>query len=151
MTVLTGADGFMRADGHKIGKVRNFSISVQRDAVDVTTLDMYDKDYVQGLRNTTGSCTLFYDPEDKHANQFLNSIFDSSNKRHKVDFVLNKNGANLNWDYRPKPGAGTTDPKLLGTFRYRGFLTNVSPSVDVGAAQAVQVSFQACGPAEGAF
>ena len=151
MTVLTGADGYMRVDGVRIGRVRNFSLSIQRDAIDVTAVSDYDREYIHGVRNTTGSCTLFYDPTDKHANQFLNSIFESDHQRHKVDFVLNKNGMTAAWDYRPRPGPGTTDPDMQGTFRYRGILTNVSPSVDVGAAQAVQVSFQCCGAAEGAF
>lgn len=151
MTVLTGADGFMRVDGRKIGKVRNFSISIQRDATDITSLSEYDRTFIHGLRNTTGSCTLFYDPADQFANKFLNSIFESDHQQHEVDFVLNKNGLNANWNYVPKPGPGTTNPSMLGTLRYKGILTNISPSVDVGAAQSVQCSFQCSGPAEGAF
>lgn len=151
MTVLTGADGFMRVDGKKVGKVRNFSVSIQRDATDVTSLAEYDKQFVHGLRNTTGSCTLFYDPADQFANKFLNSIFESKHEQHTVDFVLNKNGINADWNYEPKFGPGTTNPNVVGTLRYKGILTNVSPSVDVGAAQSVQLSFQCSGPAEGVF
>ena len=151
MTVLTGADGFMRVDGRKIGKVRNFSLSIQRDAIDVTAVSDYDREYVHGVRNTTGSCTLFYDPADQFANKFLNSIFESDHEQHEVDFVLNKNGANANWNYVPKFGPGTTKPDIVGALRYKGILTNVSPSVDVGAAQSVQLSFQCCGPAKGVF
>ena len=151
MTVLTGADGFMRFDGRKIGKVRNFSVSIQRDAIDVTAVSQYDREFIHGLRNTTGSCTLFYDPADQFANKFLNSIFESHHEEHEVDFVLNKDGINADWNYEPKPGPGTTKPKWVGRLRYKGILTNVSPSVDVGAAQSVQLSFQCNGPAQGVF
>ena len=120
MTVLTGADGFMRVDGRKIGKVRNFSISIQRDATDITSLSEYDRTFIHGLRNTTGSCTLFYDPADQFANKFLNSIFESDHQQHEVDFVLNKNGLNANWNYVPKPWPWHYQSKHVGHVEIQG-------------------------------
>lgn len=130
MAVLTGADGQLIYNNQTVAKCREWSISTSKDALETTCLASNDRTYVQGLRGTTGSATLLYDPGENSTNALLNSIYKNNNEE-EVTFVLNKaDGAR---------------------FECGGFLTSVSPSVSVGAVQAVSVSFQISGVVEGEF
>jgi hypothetical protein len=129
--VLTGADGQLRYQGGVVGKVRDWSITVTKDALEDTAIGDYDRTYVQGLRGTTGSATVLYDPANVDAVTFLNSIFLNTESAETVDFVFNRR-----------------DNK---SFYCTGFLTSVSPSVSVGSVQAVSVSFQVSGKPTGGF
>ena len=121
MAVLTGADGQLLYGSKKISKCRDWQISVNRDALEITCLASNDRTYVEGLRGSTGSATLLYDPDELTTNQLLNTIF-TNDKQQEVSFVLNKNDGS--------------------TFRCDGFLTSVSPSVSVGSVSAVSINFQ---------
>ncbi len=135
MAVLTGADGQLKYNGRSIAKVRDWSLTVNKDAIEDTCLGVNDRTYIEGLRGATGSASLLYDPSETSANDMLNSIFATEGRTEELTFIMNrKNFANGG-----------------GTFTCNGFLTNVSPSVSVGAAQAVSVSFQVSGPIEGNF
>lgn len=129
--VLTGADGQLKYLGAIVGKVRDWSITINKDALEDTCLGVNDRTYVGGLRGTSGSATILYDPGNLSARNFLNSILNDSTTEDNVDFVFNK-----------ADGA---------SFSCNGFLTSVSPSVSVGAVQAVSVSFQVSGKPKGVF
>ena len=131
MTVLTGADGDMLYGTVRVGKVRNWSLSVNKDAIDDTCLGSYDRTFVHGLRNVTGSCSIFYDPSNQTARDLLNTIFENDSSTEDVSFVFNRHEGDA--------------------FRCNVILTNVTSSVDVGAAQAVNVTFQVSGAIEGRF
>ena len=138
--ILTGADGALKYGSRGLAKVRNWSLSVQRNAIDVTCLEEFDRSYVTGVRNTTGNATIYYDPNQVDDVRLLNSIFnnrDTSDTEVEEDivFVLNKNNF---------PGGS-------GTFSCTVLLTEVGPSVNVGEATAVNVSFQVTGAVNGAF
>ena len=135
MAVLTGSDGQLLYGTQAFAKCRDWSITVSRDSLEDTCLGDYDRTYVQGLRGTTGSATLLYDPGNSLANDFLNTVFDDASGDQEVTFRLNRRGL----------GDGG------GAFRCQGFITSVSPSVSVGNIQAVSVSFQVSGKPEGNF
>lgn len=129
--VLTGADGQLKYQGAVVGKVRDWSITVTKDALEDTGIGDYDRSYVQGLRGTTGSATILYDPANVQASVFLNSVFANAEGTETVDFVFNR-----------------LDNK---SFKCNGFVTSVSPSVSVGSVQAVSISFQVSGKPVGEF
>ena len=129
--VLTGADGQLKYQGATIGKVRDWSITVTKDALEDTCLGDYDRSYVQGLRGTTGSATILYDPGNVNANSLLNSIFSNAETVETLDFVFHR-----------------SDNK---SFSCVGFVTNASESVSVGSVQAVSISFQVSGKPTGVF
>ena len=135
MAVLTGSDGQLLSGTQAFAKCRDWSITVTRDSLEDTCLGDYDRTYVQGLRGTTGSATLLYDPGNSLANNFLNTVFDDALGNQEVTFKLNRRGL----------GDGG------GSFKCQGFITSVSPSVSVGNVQAVSVSFQVSGKPEGNF
>ena len=129
--VLTGADGQLRYNNTRCAKVRNWSLNIVRDAIDESCLGQFDRTYIPGLRSATGSASLFYDPTDTRSLEMLNSIFDNAGGTEQVSFVLTD-----------------SNNKVITC---NVFLTNVSTSVEVGAAQAVTVTFQVSGPITGAF
>ena len=135
MTVLTGADGQLLSGSQAFAKCRDWSITINRDALEDTCLGDFDRTYVEGLRGMTGSATLLYDPGNSVANNFLNTILDDSGTTQELTFKLNRRSL----------GDGG------GTFVCTGFLTSVSPSVSVGDVQAVSVSFQVSGKPSGEF
>ena len=131
MAVLTGADGKLMYGNTAVAKTRDWQISVSKDALEDTCLASTDRTYVEGLRGTTGSATILYDPGQASANELLNSIFANTGTEQEVSFVLNKNDGS--------------------TFKCQGFLTSVSPSVSVGSVSAVSINFQVNGKPDGAF
>ena len=140
MTVLTGADGQLMYGTQAFAKCRDWSITVNKDALEDTCLGDFDRTYVEGLRGTTGSATLLYDPGNETANNFLNTIFTTSGETdykapEQLTFKMNR---------QIFPNGG-------GVFVCTGFLTNVGPSVSVGSVQAVSISFQINGKPTGEF
>tara|TARA_R110001592_G_scaffold118043_1_gene320357 strand:- start:2260 stop:2655 length:396 start_codon:yes stop_codon:yes gene_type:complete len=131
MGVLTGSDGQLKFNGSSVGKCREWSLSVSKDALEDTSIGSYDRTYVEGLRGTTGSATVLYDPANRVAAALLNSVFDNDKTSDSVDFVLNRQ-------------EGTS-------ISCSAFVTSVSPSVSVGAVQAVSISFQINGKPDGNF
>ncbi len=131
MGVLTGSDGELKFNGSAVGKCREWSLSVSKDALEDTSIGSYDRTYVEGVRGTTGSATVLYDPANSTATSLLNSIFNNNQAIDSVDFVLRRqDGTKLSCS---------------------AFVTSISPSVAVGAVQAVSVSFQVTGKPVGNF
>ena len=131
MAVQTGADGQLKYNNKVIGRCRDWSISVSKDALENTCLGAYDRSYVEGLRGTTGSATVLYDPSDETANEMLNSVFTNGQGESTIEFILSRGSAK--------------------TFTCSGFITSISPSVSVGAATACSISFQVCDKPGGGF
>ena len=129
MAVLTGADGKVMINGAQILKARDYTINLAKDALETSTLGVYDRTYVEGLRGATGSMTILYDPTESTAVSLLQSILTTDGTSQKVDFVF----------------TSQDNKKLV----YSGFITSVSQSVSTGAVQAASCNFQISGAVEG--
>ena len=129
MSVLTGADGRLLYNGLVLAKIREWSLTITKDALEDTCLGDFDRSYVEGLRNTTGTATVLYDPSLSAANEFLNTIFGNEQPETTLTFELNSKNKTLGG----------------GNFVFRGFLTSVSPSASVGSVSAVSINFQVSG------
>lgn len=131
MAVVTGSSGELRYQGARIGKCRNFSIEIARDALETTVMGATDRTYVEGLRGATGSATVLYDRDDAATRNMLNSIFRNNDGPQSIGLVLNTN-------------AGSEISVMA-------LLTNVGTPVSVGEVIACSVSFQVSGPIDGLF
>jgi hypothetical protein len=131
MAVLTGAGGALRFRNQRVGKVRDWSLNVERSALDTSCLGTFDRTYVSGLRGASGSATVLYDTEDTAARALLNSIFEDHAEPEAVDFVM--------------------DVAQGGGFSCVALVTSVSPAVSTGEVTAVSVNFQVSGPISGGF
>lgn len=157
MTVLTGADGQLRYQGRKISKCRNWSITIDRPMIDITSIAEYDRNYRPGIRSASGTATCLYQPDDEPLYDLLNSIFDNDPRGGtELQFVFNRRGVDLNQIKETgiflNNANQFTDDRLRRMptrFTFNGYLTNVSHPIGVGQAQAINISFQACGPVDG--
>ena len=157
MTVLTGADGQLRYQGRKISKCRNWSITIDRPMIDITSLAEYDRNYRPGIRSASGTATCLYQPDDEPLYDLLNSIFENDPRGGKeLQFVFNRRAVDLNQIketgiFLNNANQFTDDRirRMPTRFTFNGYLTNVSHPIGVGQAQAINISFQACGPVDG--
>ena len=157
MTVLTGADGQLRYQGRKISKCRNWSITIDRPMIEITSIAEYDRNYRPGIRSASGTATCLYQPNDEPLYDLLNTIFDNDPRGGKeLQFVFNRRGVDLNeikesGIFMSNANQFTDDRlrQMPTRFTFNGYLTNVSHPIGVGQAQAVNISFQACGPVDG--
>jgi len=131
MAVVTGSSGELRYNGLRIGKCREYTLNISRDALETTTLGSNDRSYVPGVRGTTGSATILYDKDDAGTMAVLNSIFDNSTAVGEVRFIFN-----------------TAETNAL---EVDAFITQVSTPVSVGEVTACSVNFQASGSFNGTF
>lgn len=131
MSILTGRDGEMRFQGVRIAKCREFSIDVERDALDCSVLGSNDREYTEGMRGATGSTTVLYDEEDPGTIDLVNSIFSDRRGGQQIGLILN-----------------TSTNRGLS---FRAMTTRVGTPVRVGDVTACSVSFQVTGPFDGGF
>lgn len=131
MAAITGTNGELRYAGVRVAKCRNFSIDINRDALETTSLGETDRTYIKGIRGATGSATILYDEENETTVNMLNSIFDDSASEDAISMYLN-----------------TTTNKRLAC---AAFLTQVGTPVSVGEVTACSVNFQITGPIDGTF
>lgn len=132
MAVLTGKNGALRWNSATVGKVRSWSLTVNKDPLETTNLGLHDRTYVTGLRGSTGTAEIMYDPTEGEATSLLNSIFaNDATATQSVSFVLDQTGGS--------------------SLSCTAFLTSVSPSVTTGDIQVCSVSFQVSGAISGGF
>ena len=60
MTYYSGKDGTLTYSGSQVAKVSNWSFSASVDTLETTVLTDSDRSYVPGLRQFSGSATIFY-------------------------------------------------------------------------------------------
>jgi hypothetical protein len=60
MTYYSGKDGTLTYNGSSVAKVSNWSFSSSVDALETTAISDSDRSYAPGLRQFSGSATIFY-------------------------------------------------------------------------------------------
>ena len=60
MTYYSGKDGTLTYNGSSVAKVSNWSLSSSVDTLETTAISDSDRSYVPGLRQYSGSATIFY-------------------------------------------------------------------------------------------
>lgn len=60
MTYYSGKDGTLTYNGNSVAKVSSWSFSSSVDTLETTALKDSDRSYVPGLRQCSGSATIFY-------------------------------------------------------------------------------------------
>lgn len=132
MSVKTAATAELQFEGVAIGKVRDVSLNINRDALETTGIGQLDRTYAYGIRNTTGSGTLLYDSENTATRNIMNSLLSDSENLSDVKLILDTSTS-------------------LGTIEGRIVVTQVGVSVSVGSLISVPISFTVSGKPEGAF
>ncbi len=115
-----------------IAKVRDVKLDINRDALETTGIGQYDRTYAYGIRGTSGSGTLLYDPSDTGTADLMNQILSDTETLSGLQLVLD---------------TGSSD----GTISGDALITAVGPGVSVGDLISVPISFTVSGKPTGAF
>jgi hypothetical protein len=115
-----------------IAKVRDVRLDISRDALETTGIGQRDRTYAYGIRGTSGSGTLLYDPSDTGTADLMNQILSDTETLSGVQLVLD---------------TGSSDGTLSGDV----LITAAGPGVSVGDLVSVPISFTVSGKPTGAF
>ena len=61
---FSGRDGSLYAEGVRLARVSNWSLSSTVEALETTDLGMDERSYTPGLKSASGSCSIFYHDHD---------------------------------------------------------------------------------------
>jgi len=138
MTVKTSATALLKfkvssaASYFTIAKVRDVRLDISRDALETTGIGQRDRTYAYGIRGTSGSGTLLYDPSDTGTADLMNQILSDTETLSGLQLVLD---------------TGSSDGTLSGD----ALITAAGPGVSVGDLVSVPISFTISGKPTGAF
>lgn len=123
--ILTGATATLVFDTIRVGKCRQISLEVDREALPTTKQGDIDRTFISGLRDTKGSASLFYDPTDPAVDALMTRVFTDSGTLSGLDLVFDTH----------------TDEKVSVSV----VLTNASINAGYGTAQVCDIQFQVSG------
>lgn len=115
-----------------IAKVRDVRLDINRDALETTGIGQMDRTYAYGIRGTSGSGTLLYDPSDTGTADLMNQILSDTEALSGLQLVLD---------------TGSAD----GTISGDALITAAGPGVSAGDLISVPISFTISGKPTGAF
>ena len=129
LSYLTGKDGTLTCDGVRLAKVASWGLTSQVEALEVTSLGDFARDYTAGLKSATGTCSIWlYDDAGKTlAAKVIRS--DAPTDADKVTLTLGF------W-------AKSVSVKAL--------ITQADLQMSVGSVMQYAISFQVCGDVIGA-
>ena len=120
-----------------IGKVRDIKLDINRDALETTGIGDTDRTYAYGVRGTSGSGTLLYDPSstvtDNAMQDIMNRILSDTESTNSLQLILDPGQTN----------GGTVSGDII--------ITAVGISVSVGDLTSVPISFNISGKPTGDF
>jgi hypothetical protein len=123
--ILTGTTAALFFGGTRIGKCRDISLSIDREALPTTKQGDLDRTFISGLRSTSGSASLFYDPEDAATDALLTQVYADNSTLSGVEMVFDS----------------ATGKKVTAS----AVITRVGLSASFGAAQVCDIDFQISG------
>jgi hypothetical protein len=138
MAVKTSATALLKfklggaATYSTIAKVRDVRLDISRDALETTGVGQTDRTYAYGIRSTSGSGTLLYDPADTATTDLMQQILEDTETLSGLQLVLN---------------TGSSD----GTISGDALITAVGPGVSAGDLITVPISFTISGTPTGSF
>ena len=134
----SGQQGQLYINGTKAAKVQNWSFTASMSPLETTTLEDRDRTSVPGLRNTAGSCQLYYysNTEGATPTNSASTLIDSMIKATAAGTVADAvDAVTLKLAFAD----GSTTGRFI---EGQVWLTNVSMSMAVGTVLSANVSFE---------
>lgn len=125
MTYYTGRDGSLFQGDTQIARVQTWSITAQVEPIETTDLGSNAREYVPGVKNATGTATIFY---------YLDA------PKSLISKVLKTGAPNQTTD--PVAMSLRWGPKRLD---FTAVLTQVDITCQIGEAMQAQISFNVTG------
>ena len=126
-----------------LAKVTNWQINVSMSALTTTTLEDTDNTYTNGIRNTTGTCRLFYydDTSGATTTNSCSTLINKLIKERTAGAVAGKAAAADPVTFRLEVVDGNTIKRI----EVEALLTSAAMTMAVGQVLAADVSFQVNG------
>ena len=143
MTFYSGQNGRLVIGTDVAAKVTNWSIQSSQSPLNCTTLEDTDSTYINGLRNTTGSCRLFYydDTTRTTRTNSAKTLIDSLIKARTTGTVAGKAAAPDSVTLKLQAVDGSTTREI----EVEALITSASMAMGVGEILAADIAFQVNG------
>ena len=144
MAFYSGSSGSLLINGKKAARVRSWQLSSSAGMLDTTSLEDTDRTVTPGIRNTSGSCQIFYyttDPTkktDNSASELLNVLI----KQRINDTNPGQAAETTPVTLRLQVSDGTTEGKYV---QIEAYLTSAQMSMAVGEVLAAHIAFDSNG------
>jgi len=132
MAIKTAATAELRYNGTAVAKVRDMTLTINRDALETTSIGQVDRTYEEGVRSSSGSGTLLYDTSDSGTRDLMNRILSDSGSQSDLTIVIDGSSS-------------------LGTLTGNMIITQVGISASAGDLVTVPISFTVSGKPSGNF
>lgn len=132
MAIKTAATAELRYNGAAVAKVRDMTLTINRDALETTSIGQLDRTYEEGVRSSSGSGTLLYDTSDSGTRDLMNRILSDSGSQSDLTIVIDGSSS-------------------LGTLTGNMIITQVGISASAGDLVTVPISFTVSGKPSGSF
>ena len=143
MTFYSGQNGRLIIDGTKAAKVTNWAITSSQAPLNTTSLEDTDRTYTAGLRNTTGTCRLFYydDTSGSSRTNSAKTLIDKLVKARTTGTVAGIAAApdSVTLKLQAVEGAFTREIEV------EALITSAAMAMAVGQVLAADISFQVNG------
>jgi len=123
--IPTSVHAELRYNGVRVGRVRSIQFQTSRDALETKTLEKWDKTFIAGLRESSASGSLFYDPDDSAAVALISEIYNDGTATIPMEMLF--------------------DSVIGKSVAATVVITNVSMSASFGAAQVCEIQFRISG------
>ena len=140
MPFYSGQEGELEIDGTKAAKVRSFAFTSNLGTLETTTLGDRDRTTIPGIRNTSGTCDLYYyaiNPNDTTTNSasvLLNKLIKAS--------VTGQGAESESVELRFIINDGTVDKKFI---EGQCLLTSAAMQMAVGEVLSASIAFEFVG------
>lgn len=137
---FSGQHGKLFIDGVKAAAVTDWSINSSMSALATTTLEETDQTFINGLRTTTGSCSLLYyqDGDSNSARDLVEKLLKERTIGAVPGIAADANNVSLQLYIND----GTTVGKSITV---EALITSAAMQMAVGEVLSAQVSFQVNG------
>lgn len=123
--IATSANATMYYSGSRVGKVKNIQLQTSREALDTTKLNQFDRSFIAGLRDTSATATLFYDPNDLTTVSLIEKIYEDNTSTAAFELVF--------------------DSRTEKSTQASAVVTRISVSASYGSAQVCDIEFRVSG------
>ena len=139
MAFYSGSNGQLLIDGQKAARVSNWSLNSNLATLDTTSLSDTDRTITPGIRNTGGSCSLFYYSDEitqaNSASVLINKLIKAKTAGQAAGVAAESESVQL----KLKVDDGSAKGKYITGNVY---LTSVQMSMAVGEVLSANCSFE---------
>ena len=142
MAYYSGPNGELWIDGSRAGQVRNWSFTTSVQTLDTTALGQTDTTAEYGLRNTSGTCSLFYWQDTPGSGGSCSTLINSIVQGRTASDTRGVAQAPAITSLRLRVNDGTADGRYI---RGECLITSASMNMAQGEIFSAQITFQMIG------